>query len=197
MCGGAVDIRLVQLRISGLSPRVRGSRHARPSAGIRAGSIPACAGEPAMPSALEGDRWVYPRVCGGAPSGTTHPANRDGLSPRVRGSPVQEQQAVRQWRSIPACAGEPGWLHAAAGYTRVYPRVCGGAETQDSACFTTSGLSPRVRGSHTVETMIVTKARSIPACAGEPLSLRMVVVCLRVYPRVCGGAARTRSPFST
>ena len=53
-----------------------------------------------------------------------------GLSPRVRGN---RQPAV----------------HPVAGFTRVYPRVCGGTEAMDSSralTQVTTGLSPRVRG---------------------------------------------------
>ena len=32
--------------------------------------------------------WVYPRVCGGAYKAVENFAYREGLSPRVRGSPL-------------------------------------------------------------------------------------------------------------
>ena len=55
---------------------------------IMAGSIPACAGEPA------GRRWrvsqhrVYPRVCGGTWYRKRFKESLRGLSPRVRGNRV-------------------------------------------------------------------------------------------------------------
>ena len=117
--------------------------------------------------------------------------------------------------SIPACAGEPSRWRTTVRLPslRVYPRVCGGASTSyeilpSSRCevyprvcggarSTPSvmvkwhqGLSPRVRGSlaFTVAPLIAAMAGSIPACAGEPTSLRSAVSATRVYPRVCGGA---------
>ena len=49
----------------GLSPRVRGNLGLAYGAAITAGSIPACAGEPAMRPVRVGKAGVYPRVCGG------------------------------------------------------------------------------------------------------------------------------------
>ena len=70
----------------GLSPRVRGNpvkvllqRHF-------GGSIPACAGEPAIKGWEDVDIWVYPRVCGGTHFVEQYSASLRGLSPRVRGN---------------------------------------------------------------------------------------------------------------
>ena len=186
----------------GLSPRVRGNP-------IRtvfrvSGSIPACAGEP---HDVHGSAdAVYPRVCGGThdfqracstirprsiPACAGEPASGSslvpqpvlGLSPRVRGNP----RKLMHHGSIPACT------------EGLSPRVL--------------GLSPRVRGNLRLEFRSIplgTLARSIPACAGEPLSQarsmpacavhqRSIPACAgetfqptcrsrsKVYPRVCGG----------
>ena len=53
------------------------------------------------------------------------------------------------------------------------------------------GLSPRVRGSHLERFDGRWTLGSIPACAGEPYRCRWMCRCRPVYPRVCGGAART------
>ena len=53
---------------------------------------------------------------------------------------------------------------------RVYPRVCGGTRLVPTEASILSGLSPRVRGNHSPVELIFTPSRSIPACAGEPLS---------------------------
>ena len=65
VCGGTLLGQLIVVRVTGLSPRVRGNqqRVAHVAGGDR--SIPACAGEP-LPQHPEGKRVrVYPRVCGG------------------------------------------------------------------------------------------------------------------------------------
>ncbi len=49
------------------------------------------------------------------------------------------------------------------------------------------GLSPRVRGNQLSLSGVRLRARSIPACAGEPSRMRPGRSCVRVYPRVCGG----------
>ena len=78
----------------------------------------------------------------------------------------------------------------------VYPRVCGGTTGGVSGAPSTTGLSPRVRGNRNGGDDDVAKARSIPACAGEPFHGRRMLGHRRrqVYPRVCGG---TRNPAMT
>ncbi len=49
------------------------------------------------------------------------------------------------------------------------------------------GLSPRVRGNPIWAFPYPPSRRSIPACAGEPCSLQVLLTVRMVYPRVCGG----------
>ena len=49
------------------------------------------------------------------------------------------------------------------------------------------GLSPRVRGNLYDEAGWQVQMRSIPACAGEPISRIRDRAANEVYPRVCGG----------
>ena len=44
-----------------------------------------------------------------------------------------------------------------------------------------------------VNSVPLTRLRSIPACAGETFRLSLVVIRIEVYPRVCGGNARPKS----
>ena len=65
-CGGALlEVQLL-FAITGLSPRVRGSRRCASRRLWAAGSIPASAGEPQMVIAFQAAVPVYPRECGGA-----------------------------------------------------------------------------------------------------------------------------------
>ena len=93
-------------------------------------------------------------------------------------------------RSIPACAGEPP------------------SRTLRSTLLNW-GLSPRVRGNHSLHgcnppnhrsipacagnrqdpAARILEFRSIPACAGEPTSCSPVSEWIPVYPRVCGGTS--------
>ena len=65
VCGGTLAMGGMAVLLLGLSPRVRGNRRYQPNRRRNAGSIPACAGEPAAPPANAATRTVYPRVCGG------------------------------------------------------------------------------------------------------------------------------------
>ena len=170
VCGGADFIRSVSFSSKGLSPRVRGSQVHPEHNPTSDGSIPACAGEPYQRRAVRVVRRVYPRVCGGALIARPSFRAYSGLSPRVRGSPRLGRPPDALHGSIPACAGEPRPQRPSPASTRVYPRVCGGADLLTADQFNVQGLSPRVRGSRSPDRRSVQRAGSIPACAGEPIS---------------------------
>ncbi len=154
----------------GLSPRVRGNRATGAPAISPAGSIPACAGEPSDAWGHHRHDEVYPRVCGGTSWPVSRPPGWKGLSPRVRGNHGVRREIDRGLRSIPACAGEPSARPRSDAMSWVYPRVCGG--TPPGAIWGTRprGLSPRVRGNHGKHLGGLQLGRSIPACAGEPMT---------------------------
>ena len=228
MCGGTRRGQPARFRCPGLSPRVRGNLDSQRLLGIGRGSIPACAGEPWRPAATAARRVVYPRVCGGTALELGQGADTRGLSPRVRGNPPDTASNPPQYRSIPACAGEPqrsiavgsgfrglsprvrgnrmpsstesgaaGSIPACAGEppaspprvqsSRVYPRVCGGTLQLPEGWPSCKGLSPRVRGNPVQNTRRSSTIRSIPACAGEPSRHCDNGGSAKVYPRVCGG----------
>ena len=86
-CGGTVNATTRSSAFEGLSPRVRGNLERSVRIPLRAGSIPARAGEPATrPHSQETSR-VYPRACGGTVVCGSVPHPTGGLSPRVRGNP--------------------------------------------------------------------------------------------------------------
>ena len=85
-CGGAAWRSAIARLICGLSPRVRGSLHARQCGRPWRGSIPARAGEPPWAAASRSCPTVYPRACGGAAVEVVDAVHVAGLSPRVRGS---------------------------------------------------------------------------------------------------------------
>ena len=165
----------------------RGNRPDAVGAAVRAGSIPACAGEPEVSRRIRCQRRVYPRVCGGTAPWKMARPTRWGLSPRVRGNQRLGAEAGRLRRSIPACAGEPGQAAPDGRCNRVYPRVCGGTAGGLPKTERGPGLSPRVRGNPKYSGTEATDARSIPACAGEPRKYFRMVSASTVYPRVCGG----------
>ena len=107
VCGGTGHLRPRNTVRQGLSPRVRGNHLASPSFPFNERSIPACAGEPTTTATPMPIAKVYPRVCGGTLPTPREEIRVEGLSPRVRGNRRVRDANGGQFRSIPACAGEP------------------------------------------------------------------------------------------
>ena len=179
-----------RLSANGLSPRARGNpARARPPMPL-CGSIPACAGEPHGRIVEFTIGKVYPRVRGGTKPTLSRFTRCKGLSPRARGNP-EFLALANAWRgSIPACAGEPAAMRQARSLMPVYPRVRGGTVTHPGAGTSSKGLSPRARGNPNPLRGVGLSARSIPACAGEPIAAAQWRVWCSVYPRVRGGTSR-------
>ena len=129
VCGGTTCNRNRRRPRQGLSPRVRGNLYYTRYVRGDKRSIPACAGEPAIPAAVTGSLRVYPRVCGGTAWRYSCTLAGDGLSPRVRGNRLACASTACTSRSIPACAGEPASRTYRVGRSEVYPRVCGGTQS--------------------------------------------------------------------
>ena len=176
VCGGTRASLVHDALYQGLSPRVRGNHNLPTATEGLYRSIPACAGEPPPAESTAPITRVYPRVCGGTFMSGTLTMARAGLSPRVRGNRVRLDLVPFVEGSIPACAGEPALRPAAWPVVRVYPRVCGGTVINFShQCFS-EGLSPRVRGNLELEHWNACIKRSIPACAGEPLAVKILIL---------------------
>ena len=132
---------------------------------------------------------VYPRVCGGTTCVHDLARLNGGLSPRVRGNRVVPCLTRDAEGSIPACAGEPYPETGCGLAAAVYPRVCGGTYLALALACRRSGLSPRVRGNPSCSVSTMLRSRSIPACAGEPVTSPPYWGLREVYPRVCGGTS--------
>ena len=107
VCGGTHGAKSVRTAARGLSPRVRGNHSSNRSHKRTWRTIPACAGEPLEHGTRAGRRGDYPRVCGGTRDAGLEREWLKGLSPRVRGNPVQAAVFKILFGTIPACAGEP------------------------------------------------------------------------------------------
>ena len=190
VCGGTIGIDGLESKAGGLSPRVRGNLHYTRYIRGDKRSIPACAGEPPTFVRVRNELSVYPRVCGGTNESNVRKRSFTGLSPRVRGNPVQDGGERLACGSIPACAGEPTAYTSPVHTSKVYPRVCGGTRSGRGFIRPSRGLSPRVRGNPRPSKASITKGRSIPACAGEPFASSTCQSDEEVYPRVCGGTTR-------
>ena len=171
----------------GLSPRVRGNPRASIFGTQPSGSIPARAGEPSRAGATSGSCGVYPRACGGTQSSRSDGSTSKGLSPRVRGNPVDVVRRDGGLGSIPARAGEPRPDDGSNFATWVYPRACGGTVAASIVLPPVLGLSPRVRGNPQPTPAATVVLGSIPARAGEPSAPPACRGGRWVYPRACGG----------
>ena len=187
-CGGTKETSDGLKYMRGLSPRVRGNRPLARGGEQTVRSIPARAGEPAAAKAWVKWLGVYPRACGGTGLRLEERGRFEGLSPRVRGNPLQCRVHPELRRSIPARAGEPVPAIARNARPPVYPRACGGTDNvardlrdegglsprvrgnlqQSRGAIQEQGLSPRVRGNRIIVSNDGISPGSIPARAGEP-----------------------------
>ena len=113
-----------------------------------------------------------------------------GSSPRVRGTAVFMALAAIGGRFIPACAGNSAAARAAQAEAAVHPRVCGEQRSARSRTRSTSGSSPRVRGTVPSMRTFPGRARFIPACAGNRRLFVTSRYSISVHPRVCGEQSR-------
>ena len=152
----------------GLSPLARGNPHVCLLSKFRAGSIPACAGEPGPTAGSTHRCRVYPRLRGGTLFACLAGRNELGLSPLARGN-LEWSRTRNAFRgSIPACAGEPSASTRKKTSSGVYPRLRGGTiGCLGNGCFG-GGLSPLARGNLKQLSFPLQADGSIPACAGEP-----------------------------
>ena len=186
MCGERKPTNSAAGYHSGSSPRVRGTHHRQAGRGPRRRFIPACAGNASEYSWTEMMDAVHPRVCGERRNLCGHGRPGDGSSPRVRGTHTMDERQIRDWRFIPACAGNALAEIIIAILFAVHPRVCGervGGAAQEHP---TAGSSPRVRGTPVGCSRVGAAIRFIPACAGNAAPAGDRPRATSVHPRVCG-----------
>ena len=182
--------------IRGLSPRGRGNRPQWSCGYLAYRSIPAWAGQPRRASRSRWRRSVYPRVGGATLAVPRHDCQLMGLSPRGRGNRCQQRSRLSALRSIPAWAGQPVEYPYGRDTAEVYPRVGGATRSGTCRRWWPLGLSPRGRGNRAKIRIQTPSHRSIPAWAGQPPWHTLLVIGIRVYPRV-GGATATEAQKGT
>ena len=170
----------------GSSPRVRGTPPARLANSSPVRFIPACAGNSPARGCCASGCAVHPRVCGELAYVARFNAHYGGSSPRVRGTRLRSPRRRRSGRFIPACAGNSGHGPPQPCPRTVHPRVCGELQVGTINQPSTTGSSPRVRGTQTPSDKGECGWRFIPACAGNSVWGLVGVTRLPVHPRVCG-----------
>ena len=170
----------------GSSPRVRGTGPAECRGRLPRRFIPAGAGNSGAGKLPSGRGAVHPRGCGEQATSPVAGLPVTGSSPRVRGTVVGTSRSVDFKRFIPAGAGNRSSPVPARCGGAVHPRGCGEQLVCVTSRRTSSGSSPRVRGTAPQLAQLQDGVRFIPAGAGNrPWS----AACRRrhsVHPRGCG-----------
>ena len=125
VCGEQACFVVRYLHQIGSSPRVRGTGLFRRAVSASDRFIPACAGNRRGLQVRLPASSVHPRVCGEQVPFLDILSDRDGSSPRVRGTAKSAQGVSRPSRFIPACAGNSGDVSHRYLGPSVHPRVCG------------------------------------------------------------------------
>ena len=115
----------------------------------------------------------------------------------MRGNLARSAHCPAYSGSIPAYAGEPVYANLYEPDGEVYPRVCGGTCCACAIRSSAGGLSPRMRGNQIEQGPARWRLGSIPAYAGEPISVSDGQRLHGVYPRVCGGTTTLSQTLTT
>ena len=133
-------------RVSGSSPRMRGTRGIVASYGHTGGIIPAYAGNTRGAVNTAEVFWDHPRVCGEHLTGSTSATVRAGSSPRMRGTPTGVVSQTQTLGIIPAYAGNTSASSTTRSIPTDHPRVCGEHSVEQCQAGAHEGSSPRMRG---------------------------------------------------
>ena len=144
--GATMDDSLKACLHSGPSPLTRGNPARRAEGRLRAGSIPAHAGQPRCRRRAGLRAWVHPRSRGATPQRGASNRRSRGPSPLTRGNLFDLGAESLSRRSIPAHAGQPTPWARRASASRVHPRSRGATAAWRSASRRASGPSPLTRG---------------------------------------------------
>ena len=145
-CGEHLVNWLTPDRVTGSSPRVRGTRVDPDAVPILQRFIPAGAGNTTVSVTPSGEVTVHPRGCGEHFFPTRLIPAESGSSPRVRGTRIRGLLRGIYTRFIPAGAGNTSIMRCGSASGPVHPRGCGEHRRSRSKAAGGRGSSPRVRG---------------------------------------------------
>ena len=155
--------------LRGSSPRMRGTPPQTLPPMIRTRIIPAYAGNTCRNVRLPANRRDHPRVCGEHRSRVWTRLTRAGSSPRMRGTRFGMRPSRDTGRIIPAYAGNTMAVMFSRIEVRDHPRVCGEHAAICSCAVTSTGSSPRMRGTRVLRPEPGIRTGIIPAYAGNTL----------------------------
>ena len=167
-------------------PRMRGTGSDGPAGVQLHRFIPAHAGNRTNWQKGPSPLAVHPRACG--EQSTTYWPHLPcrGSSPRMRGTGCRVFRVHGPRRFIPAHAGNRRSSLASRPASAVHPRACGEQDDEGEPHFSSSGSSPRMRGTGRARRFPLLKHRFIPAHAGNRSAFRRSSSVISVHPRACG-----------
>ena len=174
------------VRLSGSSPRLRGTRMHAAQAKEFQRFIPAPAGNTSAPVPRPRPVPVHPRACGEHLPDGLHVGGSLGSSPRLRGTPVMRTVIRLPLRFIPAPAGNTIVKPILSSGISVHPRACGEHRSGFRRRRPVTGSSPRLRGTLERQRGRNAEFRFIPAPAGNTRVETSPGRAEAVHPRACG-----------
>ncbi len=170
-------------RKNGLSPLARGARHSQADPATALRFIPAGAGNTPASSVYSARSPVYPRWRGEHVITECSSPRALGLSPLARGTLEPVFLSARNFRFIPAGAGNTVRIGFENLYAPVYPRWRGEHTPLPMKVLRIGGLSPLARGTRLCQQYSALGTRFIPAGAGNTRVFLRRWLTLAVYPR--------------
>ena len=151
----------------GSSPRMRGTPSHVLVYDHLIGIIPAYAGNTQCQVGILHSRGDHPRVCGEHMRCGVVEVRDVGSSPRMRGTPCDCLPQAGGLGIIPAYAGNTMGFDSVACQEQDQPRVCGEHSAASCICSSSSGSSPRMRGTRRNAVRSSDSTGIIPAYAGN------------------------------
>ena len=170
----------------GSSPRVRGRARRRRAACVRAGLIPAGAGQTSGTVSACCFASAHPRWCGADSRRGVGRSRLRGSSPRVRGRPPVVRVDHAGAGLIPAGAGQTCLDGVVTVVFPAHPRGCGADLRHRVRVLFRLGSSPLVRGRLRVLRKIRHNRGLIPVGAGQTKGRRTMPRNSGAHPRRCG-----------
>ena len=172
--------------ITGSSPRMRGTPPRVVTVGSREGIIPAYAGNTVGCACCVEIQLDHPRVCGEHTVARIERIVKPGSSPRMRGTHFHGVNAFLRGGIIPAYAGNTWPQTTMFRRDGDHPRVCGEHMAANHHVSSRWGSSPRMRGTLSKSSGIISLQGIIPAYAGNTSTNSHHPCDAWDHPRVCG-----------
>ena len=176
----------------GSSPHTRGTLDDAQFHFLAGRFIPAYAGNAVEEKQAVYQLPVHPRIRGERRCVVSDWRSNPGSSPHTRGTHWRDLGRGCRGRFIPAYAGNANPLLNCPGRSPVHPRIRGERQTADTRPATNPGSSPHTRGTRGEQDQDHSRARFIPAYAGNAPSSRGTSRRFPVHPRIRGERPNTR-----